>query len=310
MKAAVKEKFMSDLKQMLERFTDAAGRRRLIDAFGAQELVLSDAHLAQRFARAATLTALEKGRDLYVQGNPGKNSLYFLISGEFDLLINGVYIRTLMPGQMVGEFPIVDPGLPYAVTMRASDEVIVAIVSEDDFRSIAEGHPEIWKNMVKILVRRLYDSTRRIPPRRPPCVFIGHGRSPLWKELDSYISNELHIRTVTYETAGHAGESTERILEKMLAEATFAVLVLTAEDETAAATKRARQNVVHEAGLFQGVLGFQRAVMLVQSEIEAFSNVAGLRYIAFEGVNIAGTFVELTRALEDKGLVQRLGNGR
>jgi predicted nucleotide-binding protein len=296
--------------QMLERFNYAAGRRRLADAFSAQELVLSNADLAQRFARVATLTALEKGRDLYVQGNAGRNSLYFVISGRFDLLINDVYIRTLIPGQMVGEFPIVDPSLPYAVTMRARDEVIVATVSEDDFLSIAEDHPEVWRNMVKILVRRLHDSTRRIPPRKVPCVFIGHGRSPLWQEVDSYISNDLHIRTVTYETAGHAGESTERILEKMLAEATFAVLVLTAEDETATATKRAPQNVVHEAGLFQGVLGFERAVMLVQSEIEAFSNVAGLRYIAFEGINIASTFVELTRALEDKGLVPKFENGR
>jgi predicted nucleotide-binding protein len=281
---------MPDLKQMLERFKDEAHRAK---AFGKQELVASS-NLAKRFAGVATPKALRKGRDLYVQGNAAKNSLYFLISGRLDLLINGFHIRTLEPGEMVGEFPIVDPGLPYAVTMRARDDVIVAIVSEVDFLSIAKDHPVVWENMVKILVGRLH---RTMVPARLPCVFIGHGRSPLWKKVNSYIENKLRILTTNYEKEGHAGESTQAILKKMLGKATFAVLVLTAEDKTAAATKRARQNVVHEAGLFQGELGFERAVMLVQSGIEEFSNVNGLRYIFFNGNNIAATFKELKRAL-------------
>lgn len=296
---------MGDLGRMLERFSGTAGKTRLVSVFEDQELVLHDVDLARRFAHAASVTAFQKGKELYIQGQADGNFAYFLISGELDLLVNDVYVRTPTPGQMLGEFPIVEPSLAHAVTIRARDDAIIACVKEDEFLSIAREHPIIWKNMARMLVRRLHETTTRVLPAKPPCVFIGHGRTILWKEVASYIANDLNIKTITYETAGHAGESTEHILEKMLAEATFAVLVLTGEDETAAGMRRARQNVVHEAGLFQGVLGFDRAIMMLQSDVEEFSNVAGLRLIKFEGHNIAGAYEELRRALENKGFVAK-----
>jgi len=69
---------------------------------------------------------------------------------------------------------------------------------------------------------------------------------------------------VVYESDERAGLSVVSVLGDMLDQVTFAILVLSGEDETADGKKRARQNVVHEAGLFQGRLGFERAIMLVQ----------------------------------------------
>jgi predicted nucleotide-binding protein len=74
--------------------------------------------------------------------------------------------------------------------------------------------------------------------------------------------------------------------------------VLTAEDETSEGGKRARQNVVHEAGLFQGVVGFHRAILLIQRGLEEFSNVHGLQHIVFDGEKIDQTFFELQRVLK------------
>ena len=66
------------------------------------------------------------------------------------------------------------------------------------------------------------------------------------------------------------GEPVVRVLQAMLHQATFAVLDRTAEDKTAEASKRARQNVIHEAGLFQGQLGFPRAILLQQNLSKIF----------------------------------------
>ena len=138
-----------------------------------------------------------------------------------------------------------------------------------------------------------------------PCVFIGHGRSPLWARLQLFLQNDLGLKTVIYESESRAGDSIIPILEGMLYQATFAVLILTAEDETGAAgSKRARQNVIHEAGLFQGRLGFKKAILLRQDGLEDFSNVAGLQYVGFTGDRIDQTFYELQRVLKREGLIQ------
>jgi hypothetical protein len=137
----------------------------------------------------------------------------------------------------------------------------------------------------------------------PECIFIGHGRSKLWARLKIFLEEELCLATVTYESESRVGKSIVPVIEKMLGQATFAVLVLTAEDETAEGTKRARQNVVHEAGLFQGKLGFDRAVLLVQKGMEGFTNVDGLQHIPFDAEAIEQTFYELTRVLRREKLV-------
>lgn len=135
------------------------------------------------------------------------------------------------------------------------------------------------------------------------CVFIGHGRSKLWASIQLFLQNDLKLKTVCYESESRVGESIVPLLEKMLGQATYAVFVLTAEDQTEEGGKRARQNVVHEAGLFQGRLGFDRAVLLVQRGISGFSNIDGLQYIPFTGDNIEETFYQIQRALKAKGLI-------
>ena len=135
-------------------------------------------------------------------------------------------------------------------------------------------------------------------------VFIGHGRSPLWARLQLFLENDLNLQTIAYESESRAGTSIVPILEEMLNQATFAVLILTAEDGTAAGARRARQNVIHEAGLFQGRLGFRKAILLKQEGLEDFSNVAGLQYIPFSGDRIEQTFWELQRVLKREGLLR------
>jgi predicted nucleotide-binding protein len=163
-----------------------------------------------------------------------------------------------------------------------------------------------FQEMVTRLFGSLTSSHREAKRTVPqPCVFIGHGRSRLWARVKTYLEDELGLATVTYESESRTGDSIVPVLEKMLEQATFAVLLLTAEDSSQAGGRRARQNVIHEAGLFQGKLGFRRAVLLVQEGVEEFSNVAGLQHIPLSGENVEQTFYELQRVLKrEKQLAQ------
>lgn len=133
-------------------------------------------------------------------------------------------------------------------------------------------------------------------------VFIGHGRSPMWRELKDFVQERIGLTCDEFNRVPVAGVTNIERLVQMLNDAAIALLVLTAEDETAEGSVLARQNVVHEAGLFQGRLGFTRAIVLLEEGCEEFSNIAGLGQIRFPSGNIAACFEEVRRVLEREGL--------
>lgn len=134
-------------------------------------------------------------------------------------------------------------------------------------------------------------------------VFIGHGHSPLWRELKDYIEDDLGLQTRYFEQTSRVGEHMAEILNGFLQDTVCAITLLTADDEQADGSERARQNVVHETGFFQGRLGFKQVAMVVQREVEEFSNVAGIIPIYFEGRHINQTFAEISRWLKREGLL-------
>jgi predicted nucleotide-binding protein len=135
-------------------------------------------------------------------------------------------------------------------------------------------------------------------------VFIGHGRSAQWRELKDFVSDRLSLPYDEFNRVPVAGTTNVDRLSQMLDNAAVAFLVLTAEDEKVDGAVVARQNVVHEAGLFQGRLGFSRTIIMFEDGCEQFSNADGLRQIRFPAGNVAATFEEVRQVLEREGLIQ------
>lgn len=135
-------------------------------------------------------------------------------------------------------------------------------------------------------------------------VFIGHGRSQAWRELKDLLQDRLKLPWDEFNRVPVAGVTNIARLAEMLDAAAIAFLVMTAEDEMADGATQARMNVVHEAGLFQGRLGFTRAVVLLEEGCEQFSNIEGLGQIRFPEGKISAAFEEIRRVLEREGLIE------
>jgi len=86
-------------------------------------------------------------------------------------------------------------------------------------------------------------------------IVIGHGGSPLWRELKDFIRDRLELSVEEFNSVSVAGITTVDRLSAMLNAAAFAFLVMTAEDEQPDGRLRARENVVHEIGFFKEGLG-------------------------------------------------------
>jgi predicted nucleotide-binding protein len=117
-------------------------------------------------------------------------------------------------------------------------------------------------------------------------VFIGHGRSALWRELKDFLQDRLHLAWEEFNRSPAAGVATSDRLQEMLDNSCFAFLVMTGEDQHANQSLHARENVVHEVGLFQGKLGFRRAIVVLEEGCTEFSNITGLSQIRFPTGNI------------------------
>ncbi len=128
-------------------------------------------------------------------------------------------------------------------------------------------------------------------------VFIGHGRSLTWYQLKEFLRDQLHLAVEEFNSVSTAGTSITSRLNQMLDSTTFAFLIMTAEDETPDGKQQARINVIHEVGLFQGRLGFEKAIILLEEGCEQFSNIHGLVHIPFPKGNIEAVFERVRQVL-------------
>jgi predicted nucleotide-binding protein with TIR-like domain len=165
------------------------------------------------------------------------------------------------------------------------------------------------ESLLKI-VRRAFSHIERTEKRQVKAerigtnVFIGHGRSKEWKDLKDFISERMRLPWDEFNRVPVAGIPNTVRLSTMLDAAAIAFLVMTAEDEKADGKMQARMNVVHEAGLFQGRLGFSRAIVMLEEGCDEFSNIEGLGQIRFPKNSIRAAFHDVQLVLEREGLVE------
>jgi Predicted nucleotide-binding protein containing TIR-like domain len=210
----------------------------------------------------------------------------------------------------------------YILSWRPSGQII-----SRDMIALSQGdwtppHIAVWADVLSMkapkmacdslanVVRRGFSHLERMERKQAKTgligtnVFIGHGRSKEWKDLKDFISERMRLPWDEFNRIPVAGIPNTVRLSTMLDAAAIAFLVLTAEDETTDGKTQARMNVVHEAGLFQGRLGFTRAIILLEEECEEFSNIEGLGQLRFPKDNIKAAFHDVQLVLEREGLVE------
>lgn len=133
---------------------------------------------------------------------------------------------------------------------------------------------------------------------KTPVIFIGHGRSSLWRDLKDHLTDKHDYKIEAYETGARAGHTIRDVLDEMANKSSFAILVMTGEDEDKDGKLKARPNVIHEIGLFQGRLGFSRAIVLLEDETEEFSNLFGIQQLRFSKGNIKEVFGDVLTTLK------------
>lgn len=116
---------------------------------------------------------------------------------------------------------------------------------------------------------------------QPFTVFVGHGNDDQWRDLRDDLRYHHGFEVEAFEAAPRSGNTIKDVLEGMAAASSVAVLVLTKSNEMADGTWQGRQNVIHEIGYFQGRLGWNRAIIVVENGVVLPSNFDGTQQVRF-----------------------------
>lgn len=133
-----------------------------------------------------------------------------------------------------------------------------------------------------------------------PTFMIGHGRSRVWRDLKEYLRDNYECEIVEFNSHSVLGISNKERLQELLDQADVAFLVATGEDEQGDGKFHARQNVIHEIGLFQGKLGFERAIVMLEEGCDEFSNISGIGQIRFPKDDIEQSSDLIRKHLRDR----------
>ena len=83
-------------------------------------------------------------------------------------------------------------------------------------------------------------------------IFISHGTPPDWREVQEFIERDLNIPTLELAQEPNRGRTVLQKLDEESDRCSYAVVVMTGDDEVEDGALRARENVMHEIGYFQG----------------------------------------------------------
>lgn len=148
------------------------------------------------------------------------------------------------------------------------------------------------------------DETGSAPQKQPAGVFLVHDNSSYGPAVRQFVQKNCGL-PVYEATVPEAGDPDfAAAMGKRLASCSLAICLLSARDTMSDGSRRVAQNIVHQAGIFQGRYGFGRVAILVEEDCDTFSNIAGLIRIDFSAGRVEGTFPELERMLRREGLLK------
>ncbi|MEW6672839.1 MAG: TIR domain-containing protein [Thermodesulfobacteriota bacterium] len=298
----------------IERFSGGVTSPSLLQALREQYIVHGNSALAAALAEVVEVEEHAPGTHLIEQGK-ADNHILFILIGEVVIVINGQEVAYRKAGQQVGEMALLSVGALRSASVIARETVVTARVTEADFTTVADAHPEAWRRIAAELGDRLRQRTRFIRQRNvTPILFIGSSREslPIVEALvDGWKSSPFIVRPWT---GGVFTPSQFPIddLAKQLSACDFAALVLGPDDQVLSrgiTSNAPRDNMLFELGLFIGAIERARTLFIIpaDADIKIPTDILGLnplRFLSRTG-SLADNVVPVCTDIA--ALIQRIG---
>jgi CRP/FNR family transcriptional regulator, cyclic AMP receptor protein len=100
------------------------------------------------------------GETIYKAGDTG-NTMYAVLEGDVDVVVNGVVVETIGEGGIIGEMALIDPA-PRSATVIAKTTAKLAVVNEKRFTVLVQNTPYFALQVMKIMAHRIRNTNQQI----------------------------------------------------------------------------------------------------------------------------------------------------
>lgn len=190
---------------------------------------------------------------------------------------------------------LLHPKLPIIMISQKTDKmtsIVDRAFSIGIYKFLDKNESTFWidlSNTIKEIEKKMNDR-----------IFISHGHNELLKyKLKDFVQNHLSKEPLILSEMPNSGCTVVEKLEHASKQCNMAIVLLTKDDETKDGGLRARQNVIHEIGFFQGKYGRNKVILLCEQGVEIFSNISGILRIEFSAEHFEEVYEDLRRELKD-----------
>lgn len=258
---------------MITRFEGVDGRRRLIDTLLRQPIVAGNKAVAGIIAGSGALVEFKIG-DVLIQKEASGTDIFFLLTGEAEIIVNQRVVASRRAGQHVGEMALIDPSASRCADVVATQAIVACVVTESAFTAMAQKAPDLWRRLALELAERLRQrNSHVVAPNIRPHIFIGSSVEslPIARAIQLGLQHDRF--TVKVWTDGVFGASSYTIesLENEIKNADFGLVVLAPEDHVISRQKAEpapRDNVIFELGMCIGALSRKRSFIVYPQGID------------------------------------------
>ena len=292
---------------MLHRFSGPDGHIHLVEALEIQPIAGGDAAIANAISRCVEVESFKPGSNIIEESAPD-NDLYFILAGVASIRLFGqgdsgqdgrpAYGRDGAPGSRAAALGVGGGGWRggscphFGVRLRGTGRRQSQAVAECCPR--AGGAPCVSATGSCGLRTRVRYCSWGVQPN--PCPWGGPS-NPLWN------TTRLWLWSGPTTPSSHPSPPVES-LERALAKADFAALVLSPDDRVISRDTEApapRDNLVFELGLCMGALGHSRTFLLHPrgSEIKIPTDLSGFTPLTYRTSPDVPNSVAVASACED-----------
>src|ERR1051326_2270270 len=150
---------------MKKLFEGSEGRERLVRTLLDQKIVNGQVELAAFLADKIKLIDVPAGKVLIEQRDES-HEVYFIIAGQFSILVNGKHIANRFAGEHVGEIAAFRPNQRRSATVVAQESSVIGSMGDSDFIQLADRYPSVWRTIAAELAKRLEQRNRLIAAKR------------------------------------------------------------------------------------------------------------------------------------------------